>query len=48
MDFYHDKTLGLRSAMLEINKRIYLDGEAVRQEAAFDITKIIKYVVSEL
>ena len=48
MDFYHDKNPGLRSVMLEINKRIYLDGETVRREVAFDIAKIIKYIVSEL
>lgn len=47
MDFYRDKTPGLRSVMLEINRRVYLDGEAVRQEAARGINKIIKFIASD-
>lgn len=42
MDFYHDKTSGLRSVMLEINRRVYLEGETVRQESVRNIGKIIK------
>ena len=48
MDFYRDKKPGLRSVMLEINRRIYLDGEKVRQDAVRDIIKIIKYISSDL
>lgn len=47
MDFYRDKTPGLRSVMLEVNRRVYLDGEAVRQEAARGINKIIKFIASD-
>lgn len=47
MDFYRDKTPGLRSVMLEVNRRVYLDGKAVRQEAARGINKIIKFIVSD-
>ena len=47
MDFYRDKKPGLRSVMLEINRRIYLDGETVRQESVHDIGKIIKYIANE-
>ena len=47
MDFYRDKKPGLRSVMLEINRRVYLDGKAVRQEAARGINKIIKFIASD-
>ena len=47
MDFYRNKTPGLRSVMLEVNRRVYLEGEAVRQEAARDIGQIIKYIANE-
>ena len=47
MDFYRDKTPGLRSVMLEVNRRVYLDGETVRQEAARGINKIIKFIASD-
>lgn len=47
MDFYRNKTPGLRSVMLEVNRRVYLDGEAVRQEAARGINKIIKFIASD-
>ena len=48
MDFYRDKTPGLRSVMLEINQRVYLESETVRQESVRDISKIIKYIANEL
>lgn len=47
MDFYRDKTPGLRSVMLEVNRRVYLDGEMVRQESVSDISKIIKFIASD-
>ena len=47
MDFYRDKTPGLRSVMLEINQRVYLEGETVREESVRDIGKIIKYIANE-
>ena len=34
--------------MLEINRRIYLDGEMVREESVRNIGKIIKYIANEL
>ncbi|TWP20350.1 hypothetical protein EUA63_01320 [TM7 phylum sp. oral taxon 348] len=46
MDFYRNKTPGLRSVMLEINRRVYLDGETVRQESVRGISKIIKLIAS--
>ena len=33
MDFYRDRTPGLRSVKLEINRRVYLESETVRQES---------------
>ena len=48
MDFYRDKTPGLHSVMLEINRRVYLEGETVREESVRDIGKIIEYIVNEL
>lgn len=47
MDFYRDKRPGLRSVMLEVNRRVYLDGEMVRQESVRGISKIIKYIANE-
>lgn len=47
MDFYRDKRPGLRSVMLEVNRRVYLDGETVRQESVRGISKIIKYIANE-
>ena len=47
MDFYRDKTPGLRSIMLEINRHVYLDGETVRQESVRDISKIIRYIANK-
>ena len=48
MDFYRNKMPGLRSVMLEINRRVYLESETVRQESVRDISKIIKYIANEL
>lgn len=47
MDFYRDKTPGLHSVILEVNRRVYLDGEMVRQESVRGVSKIIKYIASE-
>lgn len=47
MDFYRDKKPGLRSVMWEINRRVYLEGETVREEAARGINKIIKFIASD-
>ena len=33
--------------MLEVNRRVYLDGETVRQESVRDVGKIIKYIANE-
>ncbi len=46
MDFYRDKTPGLHSVMLEINRRVYLEDGTVRQESVRDISKIIKFIAS--
>ena len=46
MDFYCNKMPELRSVMLEINRRVYLDGGTVRQESVRDISKIIKFIAS--
>ena len=48
MDFYRDKMPGLRSVMLDINRRVYLEGETVHQESVRNIGKIIKYIANEL
>ena len=48
MDFYRNKTPGLRSVMLEVNRRVYLEGGTVRQEAVRDIGQIIKYIANEI
>ena len=48
MDFYRDKTPGLHSVMLEINRRVYLEGEMVCEESVRNIGKIIKYIANEL
>ena len=34
--------------MLEINRRVYLEGETVRPESVRNIGKIIKYIANEL
>ena len=47
MDFYRDRTPGLRSVKLEINRRVYLESETVRQESVRGISKIIKYIANE-
>ena len=47
MDFYRDKTPGLRSVMLEVNRCVYLEGETVRPELVRNIGKIIKYIANE-
>ena len=47
MDFYRNKMPGLRSVMLEVNRRVYLEGETVRQESVCNIGKIIKYIANE-
>ena len=33
--------------MLEINRRVYLEGETVREESVRNIGKIIKYIANE-
>lgn len=33
--------------MLEVNRRVYLEGGTVRQESVRDIGKIIKYIANE-
>ena len=47
MDFYRNKMPGLRSVMLEVNRRVYLEGGTVRQESVRNIGKIIKYIANE-
>lgn len=47
MDFYRNKMSGLRSVMLEVNRRVYLEGGTVRQESVRDISKIIKFIASD-
>ena len=48
MDFYRNKMPGLRSVMLEVNRRVYLEDGTVRQESVRGISKIIKYIANEL
>ena len=48
MDFYRNKMPGLRSVMLEVNRRVYLEDGTVRQESVRDVGKIIKYIANEL
>ena len=47
MGFYRNKMPGLRSVMLEVNRRVYLEGGTVRQESVRNIGKIIKYIANE-
>ena len=47
MDFYRNKMPGLRSVMLEVNRRVYLEGVTVREESVRNIGKIIKYIANE-
>ena len=47
MDFYRNKMPGLRSVMLEVNRRVYLDGKTVHGESVRDVGKIIKYIANE-
>ena len=41
MEFYHDENPKMQSVMLEINRRIYLNGDAVSENAVRNIDKII-------
>lgn len=47
MAFYRDKMPGLRSVMLEVNRRVYLEGGTVHEESVRDVGKIIKYIANE-
>ncbi len=43
---YHAKDHRVCSVMLEVNKRIYLDGETVKQKARREIGQIIDYLIT--
>ena len=48
MEFYHDENPKIQSVMLEINRRVYLDGGVVSENAACNIDKIINFIAENL
>ena len=48
MEFYHDKNPKIRSVMLEIIRRVYLNGDAVSEKAVCNIYKIINFIAENL
>ena len=48
MEFYHDENPKIRSVMLEINRRVYLNGGVVSEKAACNIDKIINFIAENL
>jgi len=44
MEFYHDENPKIQSVMLEINRRVYLNGDAVSEKAVCNIDKIINFI----
>lgn len=39
MEFYHDENPKMQSVMLEINRRVYLNGDTVSEKAVCNIDK---------
>ena len=48
MEFYHDENPKIQSVMLEINRRVYLNGGAVSENAVCNIDKIINFIAENL
>ena len=48
MEFYHDENPKMQSVMLEINRRVYLNGDAVSEKAVCNIDKIINFIAENL
>ena len=48
MEFYHDENPKIQSVMLEINRRVYLNGDAVSEKAVCNIDKIINFIAENL
>lgn len=48
MEFYHDENPKIHSVMLEINRRVYLNGDAVSEKAVCNIDKIINFIAENL
>ena len=48
MEFYYDENPKIHSVMLEINRRIYLNGGVVSEKAVRNIDKIINFIAENL
>ena len=48
MEFYHDENPKIHSVMLEINRRVYLNGDTVSEKAVRNIDKIINFIAENL
>lgn len=48
MEFYHDENPKIQSVMLEINRRVYLNGGVVSEKAVCNIDKIINFIAENL
>ena len=48
MEFYHDENPKMQSVMLEINRRVYLNGGVVSKNAVCNIDKIINFIAKNL
>ena len=48
MEFYYDENPKIHSVMLEINRRVYLNGGVVSEKAVCNIDKIINFIAENL
>ena len=48
MEFYHDENPKIQSVMLEMNRRVYLNGDMVSENAVCNIDKIINFIAENL
>ena len=48
MEFYHDENPKIHSVMLEINRRVYLNGGVVSEKTVCNIDKIINFIAENL
>jgi len=48
MEFYYDENPKIQSVMLEINRRVYLNGDAVSEKAVCNIDKIMNFIAENL
>ena len=48
MEFYYDESPKIQSVMLEINRRVYLNGGVVSEKAVCNIDKIINFIAENL